>query len=100
VLSLDAAADASPATMPVRLALLDLNDTGSFDQDDLFSFVSVYVDNATGEEFEPTEPSYSRFDLNGDGYTGGSRTARFDLDRTDGSTQFGAARYSPQVLQN
>ena len=34
-------------------------------------------------------PDYSRHDLNGDGFTGGSRAAGFDLDPT-GSEQFGA----------
>ena len=41
---------------------------------------------------------FSQYDLNGDGFTGGSTTERFDLDRT-GSTQYGTSVYST-VLQN
>jgi IPT/TIG domain-containing protein/subtilase family protein len=97
VLSLDAATDVSPSTAPVRLALLDVNPDGVFDENDLAVFVNNYFDS-TGNPVEPTDRTYGRLDLNGDGYTGGSRPARFDLDRV-GSTQFGAAHYS-QVLQN
>ncbi len=42
---------------------------------------------------EPTVRDYGQFDLNGDGFTGGTGVDRFDLDRT-GSTQFGRSIYS------
>jgi hypothetical protein len=48
--------------------------------------------DANGAPIEPTTRTYSRVDLNGDGFTGGSRTTRMDLDPS-GSTRFGA----PQI---
>jgi hypothetical protein len=93
VLSLDAAASVTPETAPVRLALLDVDDNGAFDEDDLAGFVQGYFDSVTGEAVAPPAANYGRYDLNGDGLTGGPGIARFDLDRV-GSTQFGAARYS------
>jgi hypothetical protein len=47
---------------------------------------------------EPIHLHYGRYDLNGDGFTGGTRTSRFDLDRV-GSTQYGAAGYGSDVTQ-
>lgn len=60
------------ASAPIRLALLDVNDDRSFDEDDLSEILDAF-DNA------PELPDYSRYDLNGDGYTGGIGTVRFDL---------------------
>jgi hypothetical protein len=93
VLSLDAASSPSASTAPVRLAILDLDTDGTFDEDDVIAFRAAYVDPNTGGQVEPTSPDYSRHDLNGDGFTGGGRTERFDLDRV-GSTRFGASVYS------
>jgi len=92
-LSLDAAVLPTPQSAPVRLAILDWDDNGVFDENDLAAFVFAYFDPSTGQPLEPTSPDFSRFDLNGDGFTGGSRTDRFDLDRV-GSTQFGQTLYS------
>lgn len=97
VLSLDEAELPTPASAPVRLAILDVNDDGKFDESDLELFVAQYLD-ANGNPLEPTVPDYGRFDLNGDGFTGGSGTARFDLDRT-GSTRFGATAYASDTQQ-
>ena len=45
----------------------------------------------------PTSADFSRYDLNGDGFTtAADRRERFDLDRV-GSTQFGASNYSNDV---
>jgi hypothetical protein len=93
VLSLDAVSSPSASTAPIRLAILDVDNDGQFDGDDIIAFRAAYVDPNTGAEVEPTTPDYSRHDLNGDGFTGGGGTERFDLDRI-GSTQFGAAVYS------
>jgi hypothetical protein len=92
ILSLDAAAVPDAANAPIRKAILDVNDDGRFDHVDLAEFVARYFDGTTGELLEPSSASHGRFDLNGDGFTGGSRTDRFDLDRV-GSTQFGATSY-------
>ena len=67
---------------PARLAIFDVVDSiggvGSnraFDKHDLTAFVDAFLAaNGTARDF-------SRFDLNGDGYTGGTtRRARFNLD--------------------
>lgn len=92
ILSVDDVQLPTPATAPVRLALLDLNNDGRFDEGDLAGFIGIYFDS-DGNPREPAHPDFSRFDLNGDGFTGGSRTGRFDLDRV-GSTQYGPALYS------
>lgn len=97
VLSLDATDLPTPETAPVRPAILDLNHDGTFDQADIAGFVGILFDS-NGNPRQPTTPDYSRFDLNGDGFTGGPRTERFDLDRA-GSTQYGATRYTPGVPQ-
>jgi Subtilase family len=62
-----------------RAAVLDADDTGQtpgtarFDEDDLTAFVDALT--AGGGAVD-----YGRFDLNGDGRTGGSATDRVDLD--------------------
>jgi hypothetical protein len=81
----------------MRLALLDpapgpVGD-GSFDASDLQAFRDAYVDSGP----VPVQ-DFSRFDLNGDGFTGGSQTHRFDLDPT-GSVQFGAAVHTDVTLE-
>jgi hypothetical protein len=92
-LSLDAAELPDPGNAPVRKALLDVNDDGRFDQQDLAAFVARFFEPQTGQPVEPTAHDFSRFDLNGDGFTGGRRRDRFDLDRV-GSTQFGPTLYT------
>ncbi len=95
-LSLDAADPAnvipSAANMPIRFALLDVNNDGRFDEADLGEF-ALHLIAEGGSDVQ----DWSRYDLNGDGYTGGFHADRFDLDRI-GSTQFGAARYSTVSL--
>lgn len=97
VLSLDVPVAVTPATAPVRLAILDTNDDSHFDLTDLQAFHDAYVDEF-GNVIEPSAQDFSRFDLNGDGFTGGSQTARFDLDPTD-STRFGAPNLTPDLVQ-
>lgn len=99
VLSLDQATTPTRTTAPVRHALLDVLDDGTFDALDveaaLIEYVEGYVDGANhGAPRQPGPfPDHGRFDLNGDGFTGGAAHARpFDLDRT-GSTRFGAPSY-------
>jgi hypothetical protein len=87
VLSLDQPVPVTPATARVRLAILDIDGDGDFDLADLQAFHGAYVDS--GLVLEPSVQDFSRFDLNGDGFTGGGRTTRMDLDPT-GSTRFGA----------
>jgi hypothetical protein len=92
VLSLDEATNPAPATAPIRLAILDLDDDGDFDEVDLAGFGAAFIDPATGQ---PRAGLFnnSRHDLNGDGFTAGISEAAFDLDRV-GSTQFGAPALS------
>ncbi len=102
VLSLDEAVAVTPATAKIRLAILDVDPPPpsspprnppprvfAFNEDDLQEFHDHYVSGGV-----PVAGSrdFSRLDLNGDGFTGGPTSARFDLDPT-GSLRFGAATY-------
>ena len=90
VLSLDQEGPPSAAGYPVRLAILDVNGDGKFTDADVAILAS-----RTDVGRNPTARDWSRFDLNGDGFTGGPHTAEFDLDRTGseraGSTLLGSA---------
>jgi hypothetical protein len=72
------AADGGSA-LPARAAVLDADDTGQapgairFDEDDLTAFGDALTAGAGAVD-------YGRFDLNGDGRTGGTSTDRVDLD--------------------
>jgi VCBS repeat-containing protein len=57
---------------PVRIAIFDLDNDQDFDKDDL----AVWVDKL---KTPSAEKDYSRWDLNGDGYTGGDGKAPFNL---------------------
>ena len=70
----------TPAQAPVRSELMDVADTagapgsnGQFDEKDIQLLTDMYRQQAG-------ELDYSRYDLNGDGFTGGPNTERFDLD--------------------
>ena len=97
VLSLDAAALPDATNAPVRKAILDVDTGGSsagvFDESDIDEFLKHFFFDAIGNPvLEPPEADFGRYDLNGDGFTGGSHTERFDLDRL-GSTRFGPTLY-------
>jgi len=99
ILSLDRAALPSPSTAPVRLALLDANDDTFFTEADIDAFLAHLLDSG-GTPVEPLAPDFSRFDLNGDGFTGGTtRVDSFDLDRI-GSQQFGRPAPPSDVTQS
>ena len=97
ILSLDAATLPTPSSAPIRLAILDLNNDGQFDERDISAFLGLFLDS-DGNPVQPASRDYLRFDLNGDGFTGGSNTERFDLDRMR-SSQYGATNYAPDVTQ-
>lgn len=59
----------------VRLMLLDLTGDGAFSETDVAAFVAAY--DAPDADLDV----HGRHDLNGDGRTGGTTTARFDLNR-------------------
>ena len=88
-LSLDGTGTPTPATWPVRFAILDKNGDGKFDHKDLAAFAPKVK-----ESLLQTKRDWSRFDLNGDGYTGGVDRAPFDLNRT------GSARAGNTVLDD
>jgi hypothetical protein len=68
------------ANAPIRRALLEVGGTNSFDETDLEVYLSVYgLIPARMASATPQVLDYSRYDLNGDGHTGGSTTAKFDL---------------------
>lgn len=79
VLALDAPAaftTNNPSLAPIRRAILDVaNNDGRFTEADL----TVWVDKLITNVSTPALLDYSRYDLNGDGYTGGPM-APFDLD--------------------
>jgi hypothetical protein len=83
VLSLDQPTQVSPASAPVRLAILDITGDGTFTQADLVAHAGARRLSGEGPR------DWSRSDLNGDGFTGGPGTAAFDLD-PNGSTRAGA----------
>ena len=95
VLALDAAGSPTAANSPVRFSILDFNADNRFDENDLQMFISRCYDTSGAEPvlIEPLVPDYSRLDLNGDGWTGGSTTTPFDLDRT-GSGENGMPNFS------
>jgi len=67
----------------LRATLLDVSGPdaapdGRFDEDDLEEFLSAFEAFAGASERD-----WSVYDLNGDGWTGGDRTARMDLDVND-----------------
>ena len=97
VLSLDAATLPTPSRAPIRLAILDLNNDGRFDERDVSAFLGLFLDS-DGNPVQPASRDYLRFDLNGDGFTGGSNTEQFDLDRIR-SAQYGATNDAPDVTQ-
>ena len=74
-LGLDQAAAPTKQTAPVRHAIVDFDGDGTFDEDDLQSFNNVSRPTAGDRD-------WSRQDLNGDGFTGGTEKAPLDLDPT------------------
>jgi hypothetical protein len=76
LLALDAA-----DSHPVRSAILDVTEDNSFNENDLQQFVNNYYDTSGPSLvlIEPDVPDYGRYDLNGDGWTGGSKNTKFDL---------------------
>ena len=90
-LSLDEAAPLTPARTPIRLAILDRNDDGVFNEADLALWADVLHPPAA-----VTTRTWGRGDINGDGYVGGNTAAPFDLDRA-GSTRAGTAPLATDV---
>lgn len=79
----------NPAQAPVRKAILDVTDTkttgnhapdGKFTIHDIVVFLKNFDDRERQYANKEYVADYSRFDLNGDGYTGGDHTAAFNLD--------------------
>jgi hypothetical protein len=101
-LSLDGAGAPSVQNYPKRFKLLNVNEDDKFDDKDIEEFLHQYFQTDTNGNISDVPAAavidFSQYDLNGDGFTGGSTTERFDLDRT-GSTQYGTTVYST-VLQN
>jgi hypothetical protein len=64
----------------IRKALLDVNDDGVFDHLDLLRFQNAYQLTDPNRPTIPISRDYSRFDLNGDGFTGGVIIERFELE--------------------
>lgn len=69
-------------TVGIREALLDVNGDDVFDERDLQEYETAYGLDDPNTPSIPETRDYSRFDLNGDGATGGISTYHFDLDRS------------------
>ncbi|HEY4211982.1 MAG TPA: hypothetical protein VGM84_10915 [Steroidobacteraceae bacterium] len=98
VLSLDPAVLPSGQNQPIRQTLLDVNEDQIFNEKDIQLFLQHFFvvagDGTITRQIPTPSADFSRYDLNGDGFTtGGSLRERFDLDRR-GSTQFGATQYT------
>jgi len=98
-LSLDKDTASSPPDAPIRESILDVNNDGFFNQDDLTMYANVY-----GLKTAPNPRTvlgylgdYDRFDLNGNWFSL-KETGRFDLD-PENSTYLGAANYSTVNLK-
>ena len=67
--------------IPVRRALLDIQRNGAFDDADLTSFLSSFeVEEAAHPMANLEDRSWTRADVNGDGYPRSDTSAPFDLD--------------------
>ena len=84
VLSLDRPVALTPATAPVRTAILDRDGDTDFDEHDLELFSAAARTDAGDRD-------HSRSDLNGDGFSGGTATMPLDLELI-GSARGGAPR--------
>ena len=107
VLSLDASSLSVPTDAPVRMAILDVNADTGFNELDIEDFLRhcYFVDPATNTITTAApaqaDANFSRYDLNGDGFTTSiSRRERFELDRSN-VTQFGETFYTltSQVIE-
>jgi hypothetical protein len=74
------ALDRPNGAFAIRRALLDAHEDGVFDHLDLVRFAAAYRLSDPNRPTIPSTRDYSRFDLNGDGFTGGIPIAPFDLD--------------------
>jgi len=97
VLSLDPVTPPTPDTWLLCGHLLDVNGDNVFDEKDIDTYLRFlhFVDgsgNITHDLPTDTNADFSRYDLNGDGFTtaSGGHRERFDLGRV-GSMQYGAA---------
>ena len=105
VLSLDPPGKPLLGAWPIRQTLLDVDKDRHFTAADIEIFMGALFQYAPDGSIIGPAPDakadFSRYDLNGDGFTtAGARRERFDLDR-EGSKQYGASNYTPvtQTIQ-
>ncbi len=80
VQSIDALMLALSEPRPIRKALVDVNGDGNFDHLDLVKFEQAYRLTDPNRPSIPSARDYSRFDLNGDGFSGGILIGQYDLE--------------------
>ena len=99
-LSLDSDAASEPPQALVRAAMLDFNDDGFFNQDDLTLFANVANLSTAPDAFtQSTEVAFNRLNLHGmGGLSGVLASGKFDLD-VENSNYLGAANYSTVNLK-
>ena len=64
----------------IRKALVDVNGDGAFDHLDLVQYEQAYRLTDPNRPSIPSARDHSRFDLNGDGFSGGILIGQFDLE--------------------
>jgi len=74
------AVDSVRGGLKIRKTLLDANGDGVFDHIDLKAFADAYGLDDPDRPSIPSARDFSRYDLNGDGTTGGIPIESFDLD--------------------
>ena len=100
LLSLDPSGAPDPATWLVRKALLDLDQNGQFDDLDLSEFTQQLLEPPNFDTIiQNGVADDSRYDLNGDSFTGGeSARVPMDLERT-GSFRYGGPLLETLTIQ-
>jgi len=100
LLSLDSDASSEPPAATVRAAMLDFNDDGVFNQDDITLFANVANLSTAPDPFtQSTEVAFNRLNLHGmGGLSGVLASGKFDLD-VENSNYLGAAKYGTVPLK-
>jgi hypothetical protein len=101
LLSLDPSGAPDPGTWDVRMALLDVNQDGRFDELDTNELANHLLEPPNYDiPVQNAQDDDSRYDLNGDGFTGGGAVdlPAIDLERT-GSFRYGATLLETLTIQ-
>ena len=78
----------NPSRAPVRVSILDIDEDGSFTHQDAIAYIDAFAANINGgsafvsstRTVQGKTFDLTRFDLNGDGFVGGTGKTKFNLD--------------------